>query len=230
MQQIVLLSGGLDSAVCLAKGVRVGEVKLALNFDYGQLAARREQAQAGALAAHYGVPFEVLDLPFLARLTGTALVAVDQNLPELDRGQLDNPELTRASANSVWVPNRNGLFLNIAACYAESLGCEAIVAGFNAEEAQTFPDNSSEYAEAVNRAFDYSTRGMVRVISYTQELTKPQIVQLGAELGLPFDLLWSCYRGEEQMCGRCESCQRLKRGLAEAGLFEVLSKLGWQSD
>lgn len=227
MKQIVLLSGGLDSAVCLAKAVREGEVRLALNFSYGQRAEKREKESAKGLAEHYGVPFESLELPFLKGLTATALVAEGLPLPEPDPEDLDDVQKGKENALRVWVPNRNGLFVNIAACYAESLGCEAIVAGFNAEEAKSFPDNSVSFVEAANRAFSYSTRTGVRLISYTQDLTKAEIARLGAELGLPFELVWSCYRGDERMCGRCESCRRLRRALCEAGLVGILESLGW---
>ncbi len=228
MRQIVLLSGGLDSAVCLAQAVREGEVRLALNFSYGQRAESRERDSAKRLADYYDVPFECVELPFLKRLTGTALVGDGVPLPELELADLDNPQVTRETAERVWVPNRNGLFINIAACYAESLRCDVLVAGFNAEEAQTFPDNSQAFVEAANHAFSFSTRGSVRLVSYTQSLTKPEIVRLGAELGLPFEMIWSCYRGEAAMCGRCESCRRLQRALAAAGLGPVLDKLGWR--
>ncbi|MGB9791060.1 MAG: 7-cyano-7-deazaguanine synthase QueC [Thermacetogeniaceae bacterium] len=227
MKQIVLLSGGLDSAVCLAKAVREGEVRLALNFSYGQRAEERERESARKLAEHYGVPFEALELPFLKSLTDTALVSEEMPLPEPDPDDLDDPQKGKENALQVWVPNRNGLFVNIAACYAESLGCDLIVAGFNAEEAKSFPDNSADFVEAANRAFFYSTRTGVRLISYTQELTKAEIARLGAELGLPFELVWSCYRGDERMCGRCESCRRFRRAVGEAGLVGILRSLGW---
>lgn len=227
MKQIVLLSGGLDSAVCLAKGVQEGEVKLALTFDYGQRAAAREGKRASQLAQYYGVAWEVVELPFLKRLTATALVAFSELLPELTPDDLENHSLILETADRVWVPNRNGLFLNIAACYAESLGCEVVVAGFNVEEAQTFPDNSGAFVEAVNKAFFFSTRRKVEVRSYTQSLTKPDVARLGAELGLPFELLWSCYQGDEKMCGCCESCRRLQRALQAAGLSSILQELPW---
>lgn len=228
MRQIILLSGGLDSAVCLAQAVREGEVRLALNFSYGQRAEGRERESAEKLADYYGVPLECVELPFLKRLTGTALVADGVPLPELEPADLDDPEMSRKTVEQVWVPNRNGLFVNIAACYAESLGCDVLVAGFNAEEAQTFPDNSQAFVEAANRALSYSTRKGVRLLSYTQAMTKPEIARLGAELGLPFEMIWSCYRGGEVMCGRCESCRRLRRALAAAGLDEMLESLGWR--
>jgi len=212
LKSVALLSGGLDSTVSLAQALREGEVLLALTFDYGQKAARREIAAAARLAAHFGVPHRVLELPFLAEVTGTALVR--GQVPEPAREALDDPVLARATAAAVWVPNRNGLFLNIAACFAESLGAGRIITGFNREEAATFPDNSPGYVAAANAAFAFSTANGVKVLSYTQRLAKPEIVQLGRRLGVPLQWVWSCYHGGETPCGRCESCLRLQRALA----------------
>lgn len=225
----MLLSGGLDSAVCLAEGVRHGEVRLALTFDYGQKAAAREKEYSRKLAAYYGVPSEIVELPFLKRLTTTALVS-QEPLPELSCEVLDDIGIVQESADRVWVPNRNALFLSIAACYAESMGCEAVVAGFNAEEAATFPDNSGEFVEAINHTFFYATRGKVSVLSYTQSLTKREILKLGMELGLPFEMVWSCYYGGTVMCGKCESCCRMRRAIRDEGLAGSMLKIRMEGD
>jgi 7-cyano-7-deazaguanine synthase len=215
VKSVVLLSGGLDSAVCLGYAVRDGQVVLALTFDYGQLAARREIEAAAALAAHYGVAHQVVALPFLPAITTTGLVT-GEDIPEPEVARLDDQEEAMARAARVWVPNRNGIFLNIAAAFAEHLGAAAVVAGFNREEAAAFPDNSAAFVAAATEALRYSTRGRVRVVSYTQQLTKVEIVELGRRLGVPLELVWSCYRGGETMCGRCESCQRFLRAVAAA--------------
>ena len=117
------------------------------------------------------------------------------------------------TARAVWIPNRNGVFLNIAACFAEALEADLIIAGFNAEEAATFPDNSPPFVRAINRAFAFSTLRRPRVKSYTEKMTKREIVVLGRKLGVPLDLVWSCYRGGAKPCGRCESCARLRRAM-----------------
>ncbi|RDV82422.1 7-cyano-7-deazaguanine synthase QueC [Ammonifex thiophilus] len=214
MRSVVLLSGGLDSAVCLACAVEDGEVVLSLTFDYGQAAARREIEAASKLARHYGVPHRVLPLSFLQELLPPAM-ASGEGMPEPETRELDDEVLADQLARSVWVPNRNALFLSVGAAFAESLGAEAVVAGFNAEEAQSFPDNSPPFVNAVNEVLRYSTRGKVRVISYTQRLDKRAIVRLGKRLGLPFSFIWSCYRAGEEMCGRCPSCLRYFRALRE---------------
>ena len=218
MRSVVLLSGGLDSAVSLAHALREGTVKLCLTMDYGQRAATREISAAAALADYYDIEHRVVELPFLREVTSTALVNRSTVVPEPVDEILDDPVHAKASAAAVWVPNRNGLFINIAASFAEALDCELVVTGFNREEALSFPDNSAAFVSKVNDALAYSTANQVRVISYTQRLNKVDIVRLGQRLKVPWRLLWSCYYGGRSMCGKCESCRRFFRALEAAGL------------
>jgi 7-cyano-7-deazaguanine synthase len=124
------------------------------------------------------------------------------------------------TAEAVWVPNRNGVFVNIAAAFAESLGADTIVAGFNKEEAATFPDNSQEFVAVENAALQYSTRKHPLVVSYTIELGKAEIVDLGRSIGAPICDIWSCYHGGPEHCWQCESCARLERALRQAQAWE----------
>lgn len=210
---VLCLSAGLDSTVNLAVACRKGKVRLALTFDYGQRAAKREAARAKALARHYGVPWEIVRLPWLATITDTALVARGRKLPRLKAGQLDDRRRTLKSAAAVWVPNRNGVFLNVAAAFAESLGTREVVMGFNKEEGATFPDNTPAFGRAASGAFRYSTRNGVRVVSHTARMDKRQIVSLARRLKVPLDLVWPCYEGGRRPCGRCESCLRFARAI-----------------
>jgi 7-cyano-7-deazaguanine synthase len=212
--QILLLSGGLDSVVNCAIAVEQGPVVLALTFDYGQHAAAREIAAADSVAAHYAIPHRVIPLPWMKEITASALVAKDLSLPELDEGDLSDASKTKKSARAVWVPNRNGVFIEIAAAFAEALEADRIVTGFNREEAETFPDNTEAYLSAVTASLSYSTLRRVHVLSYTANLEKKDIVRTGMEHNVPFDRIWSCYLGREKMCGRCESCRRFKRAIS----------------
>jgi len=206
---VVLLSAGLDSTVSLAYGVKTLEVVLGLTFNYGQRAAKKEIEQSKKILEFYSIPHEVVELPFLQKITKTALVSAKEDIPsDVD---LNDTAATINSMAKVWVPNRNGLFINIAASYAESLGAKYIITGFNAEEAKTFSDNSREFVLAVNSALKYSTQNQVKVISFTQNLEKEEIYRLGEKIGAPLDLIWSCYYGGNEMCGKCESCLRLIR-------------------
>lgn len=206
MKGVAILSGGLDSTVSLAVAVGKMDVVLAVTFDYGQRAAGREREAASRIARHYRVSHVTIELPWLRALTRTALVN--------RRAKLPVGEMSESSAKAVWVPNRNGCFLEIAAAHAESIGAERLVTGFNREEAATFPDNSAAYVRAVNRALAYSTANGVRVVSYTSSLEKPAIVRLGRKLDAPLRHVWPCYEGGRAWCRRCESCLRsLRAGL-----------------
>jgi 7-cyano-7-deazaguanine synthase len=205
MKGVAILSGGLDSTVSLAAATRKMDVVLALTFDYGQRAAKRERDASAKIARHYKVPHRVITIPWLAGLTGTALVNRKAKLPV--------NEMSERSAKAVWVPNRNGVFIEIAAAHAESLGATRLITGFNKEEAVTFPDNSPAYVHAVNKALSFSTANGVRVVSFTGTLEKKGIVNLGRRLNAPLKFIWPCYEGGRRWCGECESCLRSLRAL-----------------
>ncbi len=210
-KSIVLLSSGLDSSVNFLLALRKTEIVLALTFDYGQRAAVREIEYSRALCARYGVHHKVIELPWLRDITKTSLVNAQVSIP-LEMS-LDDLTQTTKTAESVWVPNRNGVFLNIAASFAETLNASVIIPGFNKEEAVTFADNSEDYLDAATVAFSYSTRSQVEVECYTTQMVKSEIAQLGQELGLDKSLVWSCYFGEPQPCEKCESCLRFARAM-----------------
>lgn len=205
---IALLSGGLDSAVAAAQFVADGNtVTTALFFLYGQRAAPREAAASRALASKWGAQWVPIELPWLgelAREAGSALTDASRPLPQ---GTADRPG-DAASAAAVWVPARNAVFVAVAAAFAEASGADCVVAGFNREEAATFPDNSSEFLSAATAYLRLGTRSQVTVQSPTLSMDKTQIVAAARALGLGPGDFWSCYEGGEQPCGRCESCLR----------------------
>lgn len=218
MRAVVLLSGGLDSLVAAALTRTEAELILALTSDYGQRAARREIAAAQQQAAWLGCPHRVIDLPWLGALGGSALTETDRWLPEPESADLEAPEAAAQRAQAVWVPNRNGVLVNVAAAFAERLGAEWVVCGFNAEEAATFPDNSRAFMQAADALWRCSTLGGVSLHAPTADLDKAEIVRRGRALGVPLESVWSCYLGEEKQCGRCESCRRLQRAMdADSG-------------
>lgn len=211
---VVLLSGGLDSALNLALAVRYRRRLRAVTFDYGQRAARRELQAARRLCRHYGVEHRRLALPWLREAVPRPLARAGAPLPS----RLDD-------VDAVWVPNRNGVFVAVGAALAEAAGAAVVVAGFNAEEATAFPDNSAAFVAASNRALRYSTRGRVRLISYTAEWDKETIVRRAAKVGVPLEDVYPCYGEGPAPCGRCASCRRTAAALRNAGYGELLRRL-----
>lgn len=207
MKSIILLSGGLDSLVSLGLKKEELNISLALTFDYGQKSAEREIETSAKICNYYNIEHKVIKLDWLKDITNTALVS-DDNVPT--GKELNTPE---ESAKSVWVPNRNGLFLNIAGCFADSYDYDYILIGANKEEGQTFPDNTQEFIDSVNSEFLYSTRKKPKVAAPLINYVKNDIVMLALKHGVPLELTMSCYQGGEQHCGICESCTRLRHAL-----------------
>lgn len=217
---MAVLSGGLDSTVSVAYLKDKYDIKLAITFDYGQRAKDSEINASKKICEHYGIKHQVIELPWLKEITKTALVNTKEELPE--------PDITKDTTESmkaVWVPNRNGVFLNIAACYCDSYLFDYIIFGANKEEASTFPDNSQHFVQEINGSLNYSTLKKAKVIAPLIELDKAQIVTLADKIDVPFNLIMSCYTNTGTHCGHCESCKRFKNALAKAGLFHILEEV-----
>jgi 7-cyano-7-deazaguanine synthase len=213
---IVLLSGGLDSTVNLFAAAANGPVKLALTFDYGQRAAESEIRQSKLICEHLDIAHHVIEIPWLRLITRTSLVNRDMPVPTGNEVGINSLEKSVKTAKAVWVPNRNGVFLNIGASFAESMGAQFVVPGFNIEEAATFPDNTTDFMRALDHSFSFSTASAVKVKCFTDAKNKTEIVRLGMELGVPFELVWPCYFAGDEICGQCESCQRYSNALVGA--------------
>ncbi len=219
-RSVILLSGGLDSVVSLACTKETLNIDLALTFDYGQRSAAQEIEAAQKISDFFNINHKTINLDWLNKITNTALVNQAESLPDLGLNNLDNKEKTGSSAQKVWVPNRNGLFLNIAACFADSFSYTHIVFGANKEEATTFPDNSAEFVDKINDSLDCSTLAKPKVVAPLVKYSKVDIVKLAVEHKAPLGLIRSCYTSDEKHCGQCESCLRLIRALKETGHFE----------
>lgn len=211
MKSVVLLSSGMDSTVNLYEAIKAGSVELALTFHYGQRSAASEIAQSKNIANQLGVRHLTVELPFFKNWGSSSLLNESHTLPTNDEVKIENLEQSRRTAQSVWVPNRNGVFLNIAAGFAESLHADTIVPGFNKEESATFPDNSDDFVKASTRALSFSTANQVKIHCFTINLDKNEIVKRGIELKVDWSLIWPCYQNLDKWCGQCESCLRAKR-------------------
>lgn len=199
---VILLSGGLDSLVSLGLIKDKYEICLALTFDYGQKALDKELESSKKICEFYGIEHKIIKLDWLSQITRTALVSNEKI-----------PSGIQESSNSVWVPNRNGLFLNIAACFCDSYGFDYIIIGANKEEAKTFSDNTQEFIDGINYELKYSTKAHPQVIAPLINFDKNDIVKQAILYSMPLEYVYSCYDGNDKNCGICESCTRLKNAL-----------------
>ncbi|MDZ7859442.1 MAG: 7-cyano-7-deazaguanine synthase [Candidatus Krumholzibacteriota bacterium] len=219
---LVLLSGGLDSTVALAVAQRRYKLKTVLFFEYNQHALERERSAVRRIAGFYQLPIEYVKLPWLGEGSSSSLTR-EVLQKEDDFRNVEVGQENKRDPSSAWVENRNGIFLNIAAAFASWKQCSVIITGFNREESRLFPDNSSIYVDAVNRALDIGVRKDIRVESPTLDFDKKRIAKEGMKLSIPWKYLWSCYGGGKLMCGKCYSCMKLKSAIEGMGAAEVIS-------
>lgn len=212
---ISVLSGGLDCTIATSVFAKDYEIH-AITFDYGQKAFMREAQAAREICSKMGWTHEVIDLPWLAKISNSSL-NTSEEIPELSENDLDDLEKSMQSASSVWVPARNMVFTSIAVSYAESIGAEKIIVGWDAEEAATFPDNSKEFLETFNDLVDVGSPKKIEIEAPLIDLNKEEIVKLGLDIGAPIELSYSCYKGRDKQCGVCESCVRRKRAFKNVG-------------
>lgn len=212
---VVVLSGGLDSTVCMGVAAAEGGVALALSFDYGQR-HRIELAHAASVADHYGADHLVVPIDTTA-WGGSALTDAGIDVP-----RPGEPGSDQGGIPVTYVPARNLIFLSVAVAVAEARDLDAAYLGVNALDYSGYPDCRPEFiASFATTAALGLQRGVegrpVEVRTPLIHLTKAAIVRLGVELGAPLDLTWSCYRGGVRPCGECDSCALRAKGFAEAG-------------
>ena len=211
---VVLLSGGLDSAVCLALAARAGPAH-ALSFHYGQRHAA-ELSAAARLAAHLGAASHRVITLDLRAIGGSALTA-DIPVPK-DRAE------TAADIPITYVPARNLVFLSLASGLAEVLSASSIYIGVNAVDYSGYPDCRPEFIASFERTANLATKAGVegrglRVITPLAGLSKAQIIRLGADHGVDFALTHSCYDPvSDRACGHCDSCLIRRRGFIAANI------------
>ena len=209
---IVLLSGGMDSSTLLAAAAefhKVSQVR-ALGVLYGQRHSK-ELDSARAIAGYYKIPFEVVDLSGLRKLwQGSSQTSDDIAVP--------HGHYADESMRLTVVPNRNMTMMCVAAGYALSLGDEepAIGIAAHAGDHAIYPDCRPEFIDAARAVLAISDYKPVRVWAPFLDMTKADIAKLGSNMGVPFDMTWSCYEGRELHCGKCGTCVERREAFVNA--------------
>lgn len=215
-RSVVLLSGGMDSATALAVAREAGERCYALSFDYGQRHPA-ELAAAAAVASSLGVAEHRVMAIDLGQLGGSALT--DPSIAVPDAGSAGIPV--------TYVPARNTVFLSLGLAWAEVVGASALYCGVNAVDYSGYPDCRPEFIGAFQALARLATRQAVEgdpveIRAPLLELSKQDIVTLGARLGVDFGLTVSCYQAADDgaACGRCDACELRRAGFSNAGLAD----------
>jgi len=219
---VVLLSGGLDSATAAAIALEDGYQVIALSFRYGQrhereLIAAKNIAERLEITEHH-----IIDIN-LAQWGGSALTDTTQDLPQ--------EGVKEGIIPSTYVPGRNTVFIAIALSLAEAKSAEAIYLGINAVDYSGYPDCRPQYLQAYQQLANLSSKIGVegkapKLIAPLVELTKVDIVKKAIALGVPISETWSCYQGDSEPCGLCDSCRIRDRALIEAGYPELATPIG----
>lgn len=221
VKAVVLLSGGLDSSTVLYQAKVDGCECYAISFDYQQR-HQRELESATAIARLAGVLEHQVVAFDLRRWGGSALTDSAINVPE--GRSLD--EMAQ-SIPVTYVPARNTIFLSFALAYAETINAQRVYIGVNALDYSGYPDCRPDYIQAMQEVFRLGTKQgregqQISIMTPLINLKKTEIIQIGNQLGVPWEQTWSCYTGGEVACGVCDSCQLRVAAFAELGLQDPL--------
>ena len=211
---VVLVSGGLDSATCLAIARSQGYACHALSFNYGQrstseLDGAKKVARAARVVAHKIISLNI------GELGGSALTD----------DSIEVPEEETSGIPVTYVPARNTVFLSYALAWAEVIGASAIYIGVNALDYSGYPDCRPEYIAAFQNLVNLATKtglegGHISIETPLIDFSKSEIIKSGIKLGVDYSDTVSCYQAGEHgaACGKCDSCRFRKKGFADAGV------------
>jgi 7-cyano-7-deazaguanine synthase len=209
----------MDSCVCAALAARDYEV-YAIHFSYGQRTEARELRSAGEIARLVGVrELLPLKIDLFRQIGGSALTDHTIAVPEASANEAE----IGSEVPVTYVPFRNAHFLSAAVSWAEVLGAKTVFIGAVEQDSSGYPDCRPAYYDAFNQLIRMGTKeGDIRVETPLIAMRKNEIVRLGVELGAPFHVSWSCYSGETEACGICESCVLRLRAFREAGAVDPI--------
>lgn len=226
MKALVLFSGGVDSTTCLGIAVdKYGaENVIALSIYYGQK-HDKEIRSAKKIAEYYGVVLKTLDLTKIFADSDCSLLShSDENIPR--ESYAEQLEKTDGKPVSTYVPFRNGLFISSAASIALSNKCDVVYYGAHSDDAagNAYPDCSDEFNQAMNTAVYIGSGNQLKIEAPFVNMTKADIVKIGLELKVPYELTWSCYEGLDKPCGVCGTCRDRIKAFEANGVTDPLLK------
>ena len=205
---VIIYSGGLDSTTLLYEEQR--RIALAVTFDYGSNHGIREQECARYHCQRLGIEHLVINLSFMGQYFSSSLTSGADAIPT---GSYDEENI-----RSTVVPFRNGLMLSVACGLAESRGLKRVLMANHGGDHAIYPDCTPHFVETMNAAMQAGTyEGVVLDSPYTH-LTKADILQRGAQLGIDYAHTYSCYCGNEIHCGRCATCVERREAFAQTGI------------
>jgi len=212
---IVLVSGGMDSAVTLAVALQVNTEISMLHINYGQRTEAKELQCFILLAEHYNIKERlVIDINHLKKIGGSCLT--DHSIPVPKDGIQPGIPIS-------YVPFRNGNTLAIAVSWADYLNYNYVYYGAVEQDSSGYPDCRESFRQAYSQAAQIGTRNNIKVVAPIIKLSKKEIVTLGKTLGVPFHLTWSCYEANDRACGECDSCLLRLKGFKEAGKVDPIT-------
>jgi 7-cyano-7-deazaguanine synthase len=203
---VVVFSGGSDSSVVAYWAKSQGYEVYAITFNYGQI-ANREIQSAQKIAQKLAIPIKVVDVSPLKKVFGEVTSLCNANIP-----------MTSSFSQPIIVPFRNAIFLSVAVSYAVSISVDKIFYGAQGSDEPFYPDCRKEFYKAFEKAACLGTEKEISIEAPFSGKPKSETIKAGAELGVPFELTWSCYRDGPLHCGKCESCVNRKKAFAQAGM------------
>jgi len=212
---VVLLSGGMDSAVCASIAARDHDAA-AVHVSYGQRTEQRERQSSIAICQRLQIHDRLMIRNEALRTVGGSALT-DSSIP------VPAAEMLGREVPVTYVPFRNAHFLAVAVSWAEVLGAQRVYIGAVEPDSSGYPDCRPAYYKAFNEVVKAGTKeGRIEVVTPLIAMRKSEIVRLGLELGAPFDLTWSCYSREDQACGVCDSCVLRRRAFEAVGVHDPI--------
>ena len=205
---VVVLSGGPDSTTVAYWAKKRGYCLNAISFRYGQIAIKETNC-AQEIAEKLRVPIKVIDLSPLKEVFGEVTSLCNMDIP-----------MTPYFSQPILVPFRNAIFLSVAVSYAASICADKILYGAQGSDEPFYPDCRREFYEAFEKAAQLGTDMKISIEAPFSGTPKSEIIKIGANLGVPFEITWSCYFNKLQHCGKCESCINRKKAFEEAGIYD----------